>query len=834
MRELPKGTVTFLFTDIEGSTRMLQHLGDVRATEVFDEHRRRLRTAIAAGGGHELQDLGDGFLFAFQRASDAVAAAGEAQLALAAGPVRVRIGIHTGEPVVTEEGYAGVDVHRAARIMGAGHGGQVLLSETTRQLLEATAELRDLGEHRLKDLSAPLRLYQLGDGNFPPLSTLHRTNLPIQATPLVGRQRELAEAGALVRSHRLVTLTGPGGSGKTRLALQLAAEAVEQFPDGVFWVPLQALRDPTLVERAIGVSVGADDGLIEHVANKRLLILLDNFEQVIEAASTVSTLLAGTPNATVLVTSREPLHVESEQRYPVEPLPDDDAAVLFVERAKAVVPGFHPTAAVGEICRRLDGLPLAIELAAARIALLDPEEILARLDRRLPLLASRSRDAPARQRTLRATIEWSYELLAPDEQELFRRVAVFAGSFTLEAAEAACGADVDTLESLVEKSLVRRWGGGRLGLLVTIREYAHDRLDESPEAEDLRRRHAEFYLAVAESANLNAGKLAPGGQRPDIAIAEQDNIRGALAWALSSGSVALGLALATAVEQFWVTHDPSEGMRWFGALLERPEAETVHPDLRAHALRAYGSSRFIGGHAEAAERLWEQSLALFEQLDDEHGRAVLLHRLGISAERRGDLERARALVEASHEIHERNDDWWAKTWGLTQTTGTLGAIARDAGDESRANELIARSAALAREVAIDWWEGGALAELATFSLNAGRLDEAETRARDSLALAEQVHDRAGRVFGVGLLACVAAERGQCERAGRLWGAIEKEHAFAPLGGWQRHRQTCEVRIREAAGPEFERGYAEGRRLTLDDATSVALESADVCGSRESS
>ncbi len=386
--------------------------------------------------------------------------------------MRVRIGIHTGEPVVTDEGYVGADVHRAARIMGAGHGGQVLLSETTRQLLDAEAKLRDLGDHRLKDLTAPQRLYQLGDADFPPLKTLYRTNLPIQPNPLVGRERELEEAGELVREHRLVTLTGPGGSGKTRLALQLAAEAVEQFPDGVFWVPLQALRDPALVERAIGASVGADDGLIEYVANKRLLVLVDNFEQVVEAAPTISSLLAGTPNTVVLVTSREPLHIDSEHRYPVEPLPEDDAAALFVERARAVSPSFRHAGAVGEICRRLDGLPLAIELAAARVALLDPDELLARLDRRLSLLGSRSRDAPARQRTLRATIEWSYDLLEPNEQELFRKLAVFRGSFSLEAAEAVCDADLDDLESLVVKSLVRRWESGRLGMLDTIREYA--------------------------------------------------------------------------------------------------------------------------------------------------------------------------------------------------------------------------------------------------------------------------------------------------------------------------------------------------------------------------
>ena len=388
----------------------------------------------------------------------------------------------------------------------------------------------------------------------------------------------------------------------------------------------------------------------------------------------------------MLATSREPLHVESEQRYPVEPLPDGDAETLLVERARAVEPGFRSTAAVGEICRRLDHLPLAIELAAARVTVLTPEELLARLDHRLPLLSSRSRDAPARQRTLHATIEWSYELLEPSEQELFRRLAVFDGSFSLEAAEAVCDADLDALESLVVKSLLRRWDSGRLGMLETIREYAFDRLDESPEAETTRLRHAEFFLAVGESANLSAGNLRPGGQHAEIAITEQHNIRAALAWTLSSGSIALGLAIAAAVEQFWTLDDPREGMRWFEALLSRAETAAVPPELRANALRAYGSSSDIAGSDDVAKRAYEQSLALFDELDDQHGRAVLLHRLGIQAMRRGDLEQARALVDESQVIHEATGD----LWGQAQTVGTLGAIARDSGDGDLAFELIGR------------------------------------------------------------------------------------------------------------------------------------------------
>ncbi len=821
MRDLPRGTVTFLFTDIEGSTRLLHELGDDYA-EALAEHRRLLREAFERNGGVEVDTQGDAFFVAFSRAQDAVAGAAEAQRSLAGGPVRVRMGLHTGEPQVTGEGYVGLDVHAGARIASAGHGGQVLVSAATRQLIGDATELRDLGEHRLKDLSAPQHLYQFGDGEFPPLKTLYRTNLPIQQTPLVGRRRELEELCELVGSNRLLTLTGPGGSGKTRLALQVAADTTEAFPDGVFWVPLQALRDPTLLQRSIETWIGADRGLIEHVGSKRLLVLLDNFEQLVEAAPTVAELLARTPNSKVLVTSREPLHIESEQRYPLEPLPDDDAEVLFVQRAQAVAPTFQPTPAVGEICRRLDGLPLAIELAAARVALLEPKELLARLEPRLPLLASRSRDSPARQRTLHATIEWSYELLQPEERELFRRLAAFRGSFSLEAAEAVFGADIDALESLVIKNLLRRWGSGRLGMLDTIREYAVERLEETPEVDEIRRRHAEFFRSVAQDANLSAGKLDPGGQHLEVAFLEQDNMRAALTWALASGSVELGLEIATALEQFWVVHDPAEGVRWFRAFIEHPDFGGVSTEVKAHALRAYGSSMHIGGDPPGAERIWEQSLELFERLGDDHGRAVLLHRLSISAMIRRDLAQARELVQASHLIHERSDGWWPRTWGLAQTIGTLGAIERDLGDDGTALDLLRQSAVLAEQAGVTWWQAGMLAELGALSLRAGRLEEAESHSREALGIAAERHDRSGRIFAVGLLACVAAERGDLDRAGRLWGAIENEQAFAPLGGWQRHRDDCEAGIVGHATPEFERARAEGREFELDEAVELAL------------
>ncbi len=811
MRELPTGTVTFLFTDVEGSTRLLDELGAERYVQALAEHRRVLREAFAGHGGVEVDTQGDAFFVAFRSADAALAAAQELQRAPGDGRVRVRVGLHTGTPLVTGEGYVGMDVHRGARIAAAGHGGQVLVSETTRAALTVTGtvkELRDLGEQRLKDLGAPIRIYQLGPGDFPPLKVLYRSTLPVQPSPLVGRERELAQAGALLRDHRLVTLTGPGGSGKTRLALQLAAEAPDDFPDGVHWVPLAALRDPELVvvavEQALGVTSPA-----EYIGAKRMLLLLDNFEQVVDGAPSLAALLAGCPNLKLLVTTRALLRIAGECDYPVPPLADAEAIALFRERAALS----EPEDAVAGICRRLDGLPLAIELAAARTRLMTPDELLSRLEQALPVLTGGARDAPERQRTLRATIEWSYDLLSERGQQLFRRLAVFAGSWSLASAEGVCEADVDTLGSLVEQSLVRRWEGGRLGMLETIREFAADELARAGERDDLRRRHAEHFLGLIEPMDVSVH--SDDDQRLRFGRLEHDNVRAALTWSLETGRVDLGLRLAVALEPFWAVA-PFEGMRWFEELLQAaPDAPL---DLRARALRGYGGAANPAGDDELAERLYQESYDAFTAVGDEAGAVHLLMRLGHSALYRGDTLRARDLAKRSLAGARAHGD--RKT--ESQSLGLLGDLEYSDGRRERGMQLIEQSAVLAGEEDFSWWRTAMLGKLVDRSLELGRLEQAAGYGREALVLASANDDRQRILRGLARLARIHADQGAFERAGRLWGAVEAEEQRGPLGAWgvERERFAAPVLVHE--GAEFELGREQGRGLSLEDVVAEAL------------
>src|SRR3954453_10230067 len=515
MPDLPRGTVTFLFTDVEASTRLLAEHGDAYA-DLLAEHRRLLRDAFTAHGGVEVDTQGDAFFVAFARASDAAAAAAAGRRALELTPVRVRMGLHTGEPQVTEEGYVGMDVHRGARIAAVGHGGQVLVSDQTARLLGGT-DLRDLGVHRLKDVGET-RIYQIGEGEFPPLRTLYQTNLPTPPNPLIGRKKELTDVMRLlaVDRARVVTITGPGGTGKTRFSIAVASEVTDVFGDGTWFVDLSAVRDPALVLAAIGAVLGARGEVAGHIGEGGILIVLDNLEQVVAAAADLSSLVAACPRLQLLGTSRETLRLAAEREYPLRTVPESPAVERF--RQRAGVNGEIPYELAAAICERVDRLPLAIGLAAARVRVLEPAVLLERLEQRLPLLTSRSRDLPERQRTLQATIGWSWEILAADEQELFQRLAVFAGGATLEAAETVCDADVDLLESLVDKSLLRR-RGERFVLLETIREFAAERLVESGENDAVRLGHAEYYARLAVTFALSVETIFRGAeQRHELAL----------------------------------------------------------------------------------------------------------------------------------------------------------------------------------------------------------------------------------------------------------------------------------------------------------------------------
>ncbi len=547
---LPTGTVTFLFTDVEGSTRLLEDVGAAQYADALAEHRVVVRNAVAEHGGVEVDTQGDAFFCSFPSAREAAACARLAQKRLASGPLRVRMGLHTGEALVADGQYVGMDVHRAARIAASGHGGQVVVSPTTAALLEPESfPLRDLGEHRLKDLSAPQRLYQLGDEDFPPLKTLHRTNLPVPSTPFVGRTRELESVTAQVRdpASRLVTLTGPGGTGKTRLALQVSADLADEFPGGVFWVALAPFREPGLVASAIASALGVEEAdeesfgsSVAAVVERPTLLLVDNCEHLLdEAAAAVGALIRSATNLRVVATSREPLALTGERVLPVDPLERRDAVALFRARAEASGATTLDDDAVELLCARLDDLPLALEIAAARAQALPPEVLLERLSQRLQLLRG-PRDAEERQRTLQATIAWSYELLTPEEQGVLRRVSLFAGGGDLDALEEVADADLEELASLVSKSLVRvahTPDGPRYWMLETIREFAGELLAETDEAAELRRRYLRWFGEVAAGA-------WPHLAEPDAAHwlerLERDlgNLRVALALALDADDAA--------------------------------------------------------------------------------------------------------------------------------------------------------------------------------------------------------------------------------------------------------------------------------------------------------
>jgi predicted ATPase/serine/threonine protein kinase/DNA-binding CsgD family transcriptional regulator len=818
-RNLPTGTVTLLFTDIEESTHLLQQLGD-RYGSLLAEYRHLLQASFQEWNGYEIDSRGDSFSVAFARATDAVLAAVEVQRARASHPwpedvaVRIRMGLHTGEPALTSDGYVGLDVHRAARIMRASHGGQVLLSQTTAHLVEQDLPddvyLRDLGEYRLKDLGRPKRLFQLVTAglpaDFPPPQTLdtYPHNLPVQLTPFIGREQEVTAVCDLLRREdvHLLALTGPGGTGKTRLALQVVAELSDLFADGIFFVNLAPISDsalvvPTIAE-TLGIRVRADQSLLERLKEilrqEQMLLLLDNFEQVVSAAAQVVELLVACSQLKVMVTSREVPHVRARHEFAVPPLPLPDlkhlpdlaalshfaAVALFISRAQAVKPDFQMTVtnahAIAEICARLDGLPLALELAAARIKLLPPQALLARMSQRLDVLTSTLTDVPARQQTLLNTITWSYELLTAEEQRLFRRLSVFVGGCTLEAIEAACAAPHDgpghVLEgvaSLLDKSLLHQTeqegAEPHFAMLETIREYGLDALTSSGEMQATREAHASYYLALAEQAEpeLSGPQQIIWFERLER---EHDNLRTALSWFLEQGSDGqsseLALRFGGALSQFWfISGYVSEGRQWLERVLEISHG--VRSAVRAKALSDAGQLATLQDDFSQTEALCGEGLALYRELGDRRGSATALSSLGYAALMKSNYVVARTLEEEALALFRELGD----KGGCASALNILASVLFYQGEYARAHTLLEESRVLS-EVAGDIRDHAAsLMLLGLVLLSQGDLARAHARLEESLSVSREVGYKRNIGLSIYFLGVVTLRQGEVARARSL-------------------------------------------------------------------
>ena len=875
MGQLPTGTLTMLFTDIEGSTAILSRLGD-RYADVVSAHRAILRAAFRRWDGVELGTEGDSFFVVFRSAGSALAAARDAQRALidATWPdgvvVRVRMGMHTGEPAVHDDGYVGMDVHRAARVASSAHGGQVVVSEATYRLVADEpvpgVTFADLGWHRLKDLGRPQRLWQLvADGlpaQFPRLKTLGSTsNLPVPTTSLVGRDGDVDRVRAAVGAGaRLTTLTGPGGTGKTRLALAVAARLDDEHPDGVYFVPLASVSTGDVMWTTVAETLGltgedkAPPSLLEHLRQRRLLLVLDNLEQIAGASDVVAGLLAAAPAVQLLVTSRRPLHLTGEHEYAVEPLrvpaahepvvggPGGQGAVeLFVSRVRLVRPTFDPDPDdlehVREICRSLDGLPLAIELVAARAKLLGPRALRARLDRRLELSRSEV-DVPQRHRTLRATLDWSYHLLPVAAQTAFRHLGAFDGDFDLAATTAVVEADTDPLDviaDLVDASLLTVQEGPdgepRLRMLRTVSLFAQQLLDQDADGDEIRRRHAEHYLGVARSASAELRGEHHVRAR-DALEREIGNLRAALEWSLRPGRrgdgvqrLELGLRMCEQLSWFWYGCGyPAEGRQWLQAAVDAVGEVRTPESIRA--LHGLGVLLLQEGHASRARDALSVCAAYWRECDDLPALSGELNSLGIAHRALGEPDTARSLVETAVDVAARAGDRAREA----NAVSNLAVLALDAGRTDEAIDLLRRSLDLDVELGDAWGQGADHVNLVSALLRSGRVAEARELLLEHAPSAVALGDVDITVNVLDLFCAVHALRGECERSARLLGATTRlrESAQLPMppqdAAWM---DGVLAAVRDRPTPDAWRtSLARGARYSVDDAVRDALAPSD--------